>query len=536
MKSSANGHNGNGASGASNGSTNGANKDKAAIALKQGQDQAFVPVQDGEAPVAKPPTPLTKTEAFDQPVILQQTSLWSRAIMMGIVGVTTFVVGWAAFARIEEAVPAAGKLEPQGQVQNLQAPVGGVVQEILVKAGDRVKKGQLLIRFDPRSAEAQLRSLEQIRRNYQQEIAFYRSVLEGGSVSDLPDNLPPEVLSLARSRAELIAENALFRTQLGGASGEGLTADQQIRLSVGQAQTASLMSAARLEVTQLQDQLSQAQLQLASARQTLSVDEGILRDIQVPVAEGALSRIQGLRQQQEVTKGRAEVNRLIQEVRRLRAAIAQAQQRVLSTNAQLSSDKLDRIAANEKQIASIEDQLNKNIVDANSRLAELESQLKQAELTQEYQAVRAPIDGVVFDVQPKGPGFVATTSEPILKVVPSDRFIAQVFITNKDIGFVREGMKVDVRIDSFPFSEFGDIEGTLVQIGSDALPPDQVNQFWRFPAKIELDSQTLNVEGTSIPLQSGMSITANIITRDRTVLSIFTDLFSRRIESLKTVR
>jgi len=101
---------------------------------------------------------------------------------------------------------------------------------------------------------------------------------------------------------------------------------------------------------------------------------------------------------------------------------------------------------------------------------------------------------------------------------------------------VQKGMHVDVRIDSFPFSEFGDIKGTLTRIGSDALPPDEINPYYRFPAEVEMETQFLDVDGQRIPLQSGMSITGNIITRDRTVMSIFTDMFSRRIESLKTVR
>jgi HlyD family secretion protein len=97
-------------------------------------------------------------------------------------------------------------------------------------------------------------------------------------------------------------------------------------------------------------------------------------------------------------------------------------------------------------------------------------------------------------------------------------------------------MPVDVRVDSFPFSEFGDIKGELVWIGSDALPPDQIRQFYSFPATVRLDQQELMIRGNGVPLQSGMSVSANIITRDRTVLSIFTDLFIRKVESVTTSR
>jgi multidrug efflux pump subunit AcrA (membrane-fusion protein) len=176
------------------------------------------------------------------------------------------------------------------------------------------------------------------------------------------------------------------------------------------------------------------------------------------------------------------------------------------------------------------------ILDNETQIAEAENRLSQAQLTLRYQELRAPVDGVVFDLQAKGRGFVANSTEPILKIVPGNALVAEVYITNKDIGFVSEGMPVDVRVDSFPFSEFGDIKGTLVNVGSDALPPDQIYNFYRFPAKVEIDRQAIEVRGNEIPLQSGMSVSANIITRKRTVLSIFTDFFTRKTDSLKNVR
>ncbi|HEY9845396.1 MAG TPA: HlyD family efflux transporter periplasmic adaptor subunit, partial [Candidatus Caenarcaniphilales bacterium] len=131
------------------------------------------------------------------------------------------------------------------------------------------------------------------------------------------------------------------------------------------------------------------------------------------------------------------------------------------------------------------------------------------------------------------PGFVTNSSEPILKIVPRDNLVAKVFITNQNIGFVKEGMAAEVRIDSFPFSQFGDIQGRLVSIGSDALPPDQIRPFYSFPAKIQLERQTILVNRRAVPLQSGMSLSANIKLRKRTVISIFTDLLSQKIESLR---
>jgi len=195
-----------------------------------------------------------------------------------------------------------------------------------------------------------------------------------------------------------------------------------------------------------------------------------------------------------------------------------------------------QMADNDKRIAEIDSQLTKEIVDNNQKIAQTDSQISQAQLSWRYSELTAPSNGTVFDLQAHTPGFVANASQPILKIVPDDALTAKVFITNRDIGFVKEGMDVDVRIDSFLFSEFGDVKGKLVEIGSDALPPDQIHPYYRFPAKVRLARQSLSINGRAVPLQSGMSVSTNIKVRERTVMSIFTDLFTKSIESLKSVR
>ncbi|MCU0524757.1 MAG: HlyD family efflux transporter periplasmic adaptor subunit [Elainella sp. Prado103] len=482
---------------------------------------------------------LVRTEAFDQPIILQQPNTWSRAILWGIVGVATFTVGWASLAKIDEAVPAQGQLQAQSATQPVQAPFGGVVEEILVRDGQAVKQGDVLVRLDPTAAAAEQRSLEQVRNSLIRQNQFYRSQLAGGSTDvDLSQlNLPPEILSLTKNRAALVAENQLYQAQLSGsADAANLTAEQRIRVQAGLSESQSRAAAAQFKVSQLQQQLSQTQAQLASARASLEIDQSIYNDLAPLLEDGGIARVQVVRQEQQVIQSRGEVDRLAQEEARLNFAISEAQQQLANTVALSNRDLLDRMAANSKQIADIDSQLNKLVLDNDKTIAETESRLSQAQQTLKYQELRAPVDGVVFDLQAKGAGYVANSTEPILKIVPSNALVAEVYVTNQDIGFVAKGMPVDVRVDSFPFSEFGDIRGEIVTLGSDALPPDQTYNFYRFPARIELDSQTINVNGTEIPLQAGMSVSANIITRKRSVLSIFTDQFSRKIDRFQNVR
>ena len=243
-------------------------------------------------------------------------------------------------------------------------------------------------------------------------------------------------------------------------------------------------------------------------------------------------------QKQQIESRLAEIEQLKEEEERLQLDITQGREELANTMAFSERDVRDLIANNDKQIASIDSQLTKTIVENEKRIAEIDSQISRTELTLKYQEILAPIGGTVFDLQ-VGRGSVPSpnSQEAALKIVPEEDLIAEVFITNEDIGFVRKGMAVDVRITSFPFHDFGDIKGEVIWIGSDALEPDGIYNFYRFPAKVRLNRQVLAVADREIPLQSGMSITTNIKIREhRKVISLFIDMFTKKIESLEQMR
>ena len=109
-----------------------------------------------------------------------------------------------------------------------------------------------------------------------------------------------------------------------------------------------------------------------------------------------------------------------------------------------------------------------------------------------------------------------------MKIVPIDNLVARIFLSNKDIGFIKPGQPVKIRVDAFPYNEFGELSGSILSIGSDVLEPDENFNYYRFPATVSLDSNTLAYKDSQLPLIAGMSINANIILRQRPVMSIFT--------------
>jgi len=167
----------------------------------------------------------------------------------------------------------------------------------------------------------------------------------------------------------------------------------------------------------------------------------------------------------------------------------------------------------------------------------IRNELDNQKILLENQKLLAPSDGKIFDLQPTNNGYLTRTNEPVLKVVPNDKLKAKVEIESRSIGFVSEGKKVDVSIDSFPATDFGVIKGKVTSIGSDALAPDPMNgKGYRFPATITLNRQSLiTKDKKSLKLQPGMSITANIKLRKVSYLNLLLNTFQDKADSLRTL-
>ena len=296
-------------------------------------------------------------------VILKQAGYWAKAITWVLIGGTSFCLVWVSVAETEEIVIAVGKLEPKGGVIDVQMPIEGISKEILVKEGDSVKKGDVLIRLDTDITKA---------KNY-------------------------------------------------------------------------------------------------SLNKSLEINNDIKNRLSYLISEGAVSELQYM-----------------------------------------------------QQIERIED---------------IKSQIKANLVQLKYQEILSPADGTIFELEPKGPGYVARTSQPVLKIVPSNNLIAKVEINSRQIGFVDEGKAVEISIDSFPATDFGVIEGVVESIGSDALPPDRSQgKGYRFPSNITLKDQFLKIKnGKKLKLQAGMSLTANIKLRKVTYIQLLLNKFGDKSKSLKSI-
>jgi HlyD family secretion protein len=368
--------------------------------------------------------------------VLQQGRFWMKTVTWTLIGTTVFGVAWLALARTEEIVVAPGQLEPVGSVQDIQMPVGGVADQILVKEGDAVKAGQVLMKLDTEASEEQRRSLE-------------------------------KTILLKQEQQQLKQKEKLRYLQVN---------DEEV-----------LMLQNNLE---LQSEILERYEQLERA--------------------GATSELQYLSQQNAVEETRG---------------------RLMQTKA----DRLRQVALLDQQVAQL-----------NSELADLRSRLAEARVTLRYQQLRSPVDGLIFDLKPTAKGFTAQSTQTVMKVVPFGSLEAKVEVPSNKIGFVTippgcpkeltKCMRADISIDSYPSTDFGVLHGSVTRIGSDALPPDpqEQRQELSFPVTVQLEQQQLDLKsGTALPLQVGMSLTANIKLRKVSYLQLLLGEFQDKAESLQ---
>lgn len=187
------------------------------------------------------------------------------------------------------------------------------------------------------------------------------------------------------------------------------------------------------------------------------------------------------------------------------------------------------------QIIQLSQQRQATELAANQKIHSIETDLAQTKLLLSKSVVRAPIAGTVFDLS-RSAGQLTTLGQTILKIVPADAVTAEVFVSNQDIGFVRTGQSSQVRVDAYPFTKFGELKGHVTTIGADVLEPDQKNPAYRFPVVISLDNPVLRSQGLLLPLKPGMSVQANLKLREKRVISLLTDMFSKNVDGLKSLR
>ncbi|MEB3271596.1 MAG: HlyD family efflux transporter periplasmic adaptor subunit [Synechococcus sp.] len=410
----------------------------------------------------------------------RSTRGWSRSIVWSLIGLTVFATIYGLIARIDSSIESGGKLRPVGGVTSVTSPFNTLVQQVLVREGQLVKAGQPLVLLRDEAMQQQRRQLLAIQASWRKEVELLAYQL------GLPARLPADPAA---------------RRQL-----------QVAQLEVRMRTLAALEEAARSAISTRQ-QINDAR----GLSRKLNINRQISQRLRGLQSSGAISRLEYDRQRERELEVEMALRRTQLEVesgRRLeKEGLYKARQIPL---------------ANLRQLFSTFENARQQLRESESRLVEVEERLALSSL-------RAPVAGRVFDLSVRR-GEMASPARPTLKIVPQGALEAVVDISNKDIGFVRVGMPVEVRVASFPFTDYGSLKGTLVRISLDALPPDATHGQEYFQGTVRLSGSTLSRDGVLYTLRPGMAISGLLQLGPRPVISLLGDRFTRFFDSTRSIR
>jgi len=401
-----------------------------------------------------------------------------------LVALLAGVALWAVFGRLDIVAVADGKLVPSSYLKIVQPAEQGIVKEILVKEGEFVKAGQVLIRMD--------------------------SVLAGADVKAIQADYQNKRIALRRIDAQLSGKSLI--------RGKSDPLDLYAQVA---AQSAANVRAYENALAQEKALLDKARHDLAAAQATKTKLEQVLphyveqeKAFEKLTKDGFAGRIMYTDKRRERIEKEQDLRTQEFTIRSNQALIEQSEQKI----AQITADYRRQLQTERVEVAA---QLEK----ASQELAKLAHRHELLEL-------RAPQAGVVKDLATHTAGTVAAPGTILMTLVPDgDKLVAEVWVSNQDVGFVRPGQEAKLKLAAFQFQKYGMVDGRVQHVNADATEAPSPNTRsdaltgrdrpmgpLAFRALVELNSQELSADGRRYALQPGMQVAGEIHLGTRTVL------------------
>lgn len=412
--------------------------------------------------------------------------IWLVAILLAI------VLAWSYFGEIDIVAVGNGKISTEGSTKIVQPAISGVVNSINIREGQHVKKGETLLTLDKTAAEKEAATITQSLNTARTERDILRRLAIGGNADDIINGaeLPDETKAMLRQFASSQAALSAARQQ----TTNGAISGYQQQLQFNQ---------------QTKNQLETNAQQLKNRKAEI--------EKQLPAAN-AVERI-----------------RLQNELNTIDQRIASADSAVISQNQQLLQSQSALTQAqnqSQTQIAETNSAFSNQIITAEKRVVELENNLVKAKQTLAQTTITAPVDGTVLSLTIKTVGGVVNAGQQLAQIVPEKvPLYVDAALDNQDVGFVKSGQRVVVKIATYPFQRYGYLEGTVENVSPDAIQDDKKGLIYK--AKIKLNDAKSSKQN-QLKLLPGMNVSAEITTGKRRIIEFFLDpLMTHVDESLK---
>lgn len=401
---------------------------------------------------------------------LEQRPLRARGLLYFIALTVIALTAWAALAEIDEVTRGQGKVIPSRQVQVMQSQDGGVVSEILVREGDVVEAGQLLVRLDQTRSE-----------------------------SDLNENRAElQALSVKAARLQAMVSGVVFKPKQPWRDSIPDIVDQELELyKSGQAQLVLDREIAREQLVQRQEELAEVEAGLRQSGRSLELARRELGVTRPMVRSGAVSEVEILRLEREVNKLSGEHEQARAQVKRLNSAIEEARRKVSEVEVEFSNQVREQLTETLARMNGLQ-QASTGLTD----------RVKQTE-------VRSPVKGTVKQLYTNTVGGVVLPGREIVEVVPlDDTLLLEVRIRPKDIAFLVPGQDALVKLSAYDFVVYGGLDGEVEHISADTIMDDEGNPFYE--VYVRTHEASLDQDKPIIP---GMTVEVDILTGKKTVLA-----------------
>jgi hemolysin D len=403
-------------------------------------------------------------------------SAWPRGLLLAVTALIGLLILWGIFANLDVVATAQGRLVPITFTKVVQPAEPGVVLDILVKDGDAVKVGQVLLRLDPRLAQSEVTGLGA-------DVSIKRLTLRRieAELADRPftrlNNDPPDMV--AQVEGQFRARRQSYLDAL--------------------AQETEALNKAKADLSGAEQVLSKLRQTVPIFRQSADAYEQLLK-------EGFVGQVAANEKKREFVEREQDYRAQESNVQSLKAVIAGSDRKLTSIR------------------SSYRSQLENERIETSTQLNKSSQELDKSTIRSGLLEIKAPNDGIVKDLSVTTKGAVVQAGALLLNVVPREEPVqAEVLLSNEDVGFISVGQKTHIKVAAYPFQKYGLLEGRVALVGADSSDPKQQQQGQQpqltYRALVTLNSQALiSPNGEKLALSPGMLISAEIHQGKRTVL------------------
>ncbi|WP_028454075.1 HlyD family type I secretion periplasmic adaptor subunit [Chitinilyticum litopenaei] len=405
-------------------------------------------------------------------VIAEQNPRGARILVRCSLLAIAMLIIWAAFAQLDEVTKGEGKVIPSRQLQVVQSLDGGIVQEISVREGQQVEKGQLLLKIDPTRFESSLKE------NRAQYLSLRAKAVRLEAISTgKPFTLPEEVLTEAPEIAS--QEESLYLSKM--------------------AELDAMVGVTRQQAAQRSQEMNEVRARRDQAAQSYDLTMRELEATRPLLKSGAVSEVELLRLERDLARFRGERDSAAAQLPRIQSSIGEYSRKIQEVELTFRNQARSELAETMGKLNSLSE-----------GSVALADRVKQSD-------IRSPMKGIIKRLHANTVGGVVQPGKDIIEIVPADdSLLLEAKILPKDIAFLRPGQPALVKFTAYDFAVYGGLEAEVVQVGADTVTDDKGNAF--YVIQVKTNKAYLERADKRLPIKPGMVAEVDILTGKKSIL------------------